>query len=277
MSDSPFFQFYPSDWLAGTRGLTAAETGVYITLVAMMYEAEGPIPNDAKRLARLCGSTPAALKKAIDGLIDAGKITQDERGFFNRRVEIEIEKRAEKRAAASASANARWKKTEQKQPSENANASIPQCGRNANQKPEPEKKKEEPNGSSKKRGSRLPPEWRLPKDWGRWAMSEGLSEDDTRTEGEKFRDYWSSLPGRQAVKLDWQATWRNWVRKAVADKARFTLRSVNGGKQQYQPGDLRIVRDRVDEWDGYNWTRCNDREPGQVEHHPRLVARIGVC
>lgn len=83
MSDNPFFQFYPSDWLAGTRGLTAAETGVYITLIAMMYEAEGPVSDDSKRLARLCGSTPAAFKKAIDGLVSTGKLTRDERGFFN--------------------------------------------------------------------------------------------------------------------------------------------------------------------------------------------------
>lgn len=226
MSDSPFFQFYPSDWLAGTRGLTASETGVYITLVAMMYEAEGPIPNDAKRLARLCGSTPAALKKAIDGLIDAGKITEDERGFSNRRVEIEIEKRAEKRAAASASANVRWKKTEQKQQPKNANASDTQCERNANQKPEPEKKKEEPNGSSKNRGSRLTAEWRLPKAWGEWAVAEGLSEVCARREADKFRDYWSGIPGSKGVKLDWLATWRNWVRKAIEDQAKQTSRQA---------------------------------------------------
>ena len=136
MSDSPFFQFYPSDWLAGTRGLTAAETGVYITLVAMMYEAEGPVPNDPKRLARLCGSTPATFSKIVGGLLDTGKITEDERGFSNRRVEIEIKKRAEKRSAASASANARWQKTVENQQTENANASSPQCERNANQKPD---------------------------------------------------------------------------------------------------------------------------------------------
>lgn len=138
MSESPFFQFYPSDWLAGTRGLTAAETGVYITLVAMMYEAEGPIADDRKRLARLCGSTLAAFNKVIDGLLSTGKLTLGENGFSNRRVEIEIEKRTEKRASASASANARWKKTEQNQRDENANASNPQCERNANQKPEPD-------------------------------------------------------------------------------------------------------------------------------------------
>lgn len=219
MSDSPFFQFYPSDWLAGTRGLTASETGVYITLVAMMYEVEGPIPNDIKRLARLCGSTPAALKKAIDGLVEAGKIIQDERGFFNRRVEIEIKKRAEKRAAASASANVRWKKSEQNQQSENANASDPQCVRNASQKPEPEKKKEEAKASSKKRGSRLSSDWRLPEGWGAWAVEKGLSEVCTRREAEKFRNYWVGKAGTAATKMDWEATWKNWVLKAIEDRS----------------------------------------------------------
>lgn len=149
MSDSPFFQFYPSDWLAGTRGLTATETGVYITLIAMMYEAEGRIQNDPKRLARLCGTTPGTFNKAIDGLLETGKLTLDEIGFSNSRVEIEIKKRTEKRKAASQSANARWKKTEENQSPENADASNSQCERNANQKPEARSHidKEDPNGS----------------------------------------------------------------------------------------------------------------------------------
>ncbi len=29
---------------------------------------------------------------------------------------------------------------------------------------------------------------------------------------DKFRDYWISQPGQKGVKLDWSATWRNWVR-----------------------------------------------------------------
>lgn len=147
MSDSPFFQFYPSDWLAGTRGLTAAETGVYITLVAMMYEAEGPIANDPKRLARLCGSTPAAFRKAMEGLVATRKLIVDERGIFNERAEKEIGKRSEKRASATASANARWQKNEQKQCADDADASISQCERNANQKPEPEVSNSEANAS----------------------------------------------------------------------------------------------------------------------------------
>jgi hypothetical protein len=28
----------------------------------------------------------------------------------------------------------------------------------------------------------------------------------------KFRDYWSAVPGTRGVKLDWEATFRNFVR-----------------------------------------------------------------
>lgn len=212
MSKSPFFQFYPSDWLAGTRGLTAAETGVYITLIAMMYEAEGPIPYDATRLARLCGSTPAAFRKAVDGLVDTGKLSVSEDGIFNRRVQIEIEKRSEKRLAASQSAKTRWGKAQQNQTPADANASNSQCERNANQKPETRKRKEEPNGSSKNRGSRLPDDWVPDREF---AEREGLAAHQIDREADKFRDYWRSQPGQKGVKRDWAATWKNWVRNTV--------------------------------------------------------------
>lgn len=68
--------FYPSDWLAGTRGLSAQETGIYITLIARMYEMAGPIPRDDARLSRLCGcKTKNAFTKALSYLISEGKIT----------------------------------------------------------------------------------------------------------------------------------------------------------------------------------------------------------
>lgn len=30
---------------------------------------------------------------------------------------------------------------------------------------------------------------------------------------DSFKDYWLSLPGDKATKLDWTAAWRNWVRR----------------------------------------------------------------
>ena len=33
-------------------------------------------------------------------------------------------------------------------------------------------------------------------------------------ENAKFRDYWSAQPGAKGRKTDWDATWRNWIRRA---------------------------------------------------------------
>ncbi len=37
---------------------------------------------------------------------------------------------------------------------------------------------------------------------------------DLDTETRKFVDYWTAKTGRDATKLDWNATWRNWMRNA---------------------------------------------------------------
>ncbi len=72
MSEMPWVRFFPSDWLGGTRGMGAAETGIYITLVATMYERCEPIPEDHKRLSRLCGASNSAFKKALEDLVSEG-------------------------------------------------------------------------------------------------------------------------------------------------------------------------------------------------------------
>lgn len=135
MSD-PWFKFYASDWLAGTRGLTAAETGIYITLVSMMYERGAPIDMPAERLARLCGATVTNLKKAICTLIDEGKIFETEDGYWNKRVECEVQKRSAKRQSAKANAERRWGKSEQKQRDDNATALQTHSNDDATRKPD---------------------------------------------------------------------------------------------------------------------------------------------
>ncbi|AII27784.1 hypothetical protein B9J07_12980 [Sinorhizobium sp. LM21] len=89
MSELPWVRFFPSDWLGGTRGMSAVETGVYITLVATMYERREPIPEDHARLARLCGASNSAFKRALDTLVEEGKITRVAGGLWNDRVEKE--------------------------------------------------------------------------------------------------------------------------------------------------------------------------------------------
>lgn len=60
-------------------------------------------------------------------------------------------------------------------------------------------------------GTRLPPDWKPTPDLQAWAEKKrpDLNLGDVL---ERFRDYWAAQPGQKGVKLDWQATYRNWVR-----------------------------------------------------------------
>jgi len=71
-------------------------------------------------------------------------------------------------------------------------------------------------GAAPTRGYRLPNDWVLPKPWGEWALEEfkTWTPDVVRVEADKFRDFWCAKAGREAAKVDWLATWRNWCRNA---------------------------------------------------------------
>ncbi|MQW35051.1 DUF1376 domain-containing protein [Sinorhizobium meliloti] len=73
------------------------------------------------------------------------------------------------------------------------------------------KLKEEPTGSSKKRGSRLSPDWSLPDEWRAYAVEKGLPSGRIDLEAEKFKNHWLQQSGQRGVKADWYAAWRNWV------------------------------------------------------------------
>jgi hypothetical protein len=68
-----------------------------------------------------------------------------------------------------------------------------------------------------KRGSRLAQDWFLSKSMGDWATEE-RPDLDVRQVAEQFKDYWVAQAGQKGVKLDWDATWRNWVRNTKAVK-----------------------------------------------------------
>jgi hypothetical protein len=69
-----------------------------------------------------------------------------------------------------------------------------------------------PKGKSK-RGERIPDNFPTDDDL-LWATQEFPAVDHNH-ESAKFRDYWISVPGQKGCKLDWQATWRNWIRRAA--------------------------------------------------------------
>lgn len=63
-----------------------------------------------------------------------------------------------------------------------------------------------------RRAVRLPEQFEPDRDF---AAGLGFGEAEAAVELAKFRDYWAAKSGRDAAKLDWLATWRNWMRNAA--------------------------------------------------------------
>ena len=58
------------------------------------------------------------------------------------------------------------------------------------------------------------------------ARAEGFSDPEVDREALQFRDYWLGASGSNAVKLDWSATWRNWVRRAATNFGKKRAQAV---------------------------------------------------
>lgn len=67
----------------------------------------------------------------------------------------------------------------------------------------------------RKRGTRLTSDWK-PSEQTINTMRAECPGIDLKAEHRKFIDYWTAKPGKDGIKLDWDATWRNWIRSARA-------------------------------------------------------------
>ena len=219
MNGLPYYKAFPRDFIEGTIGMPFEVKCAYRVVLDLIYMQGGNLPDDARYISGLLGCSIRKWNSIRQALIDGGKLVVSGGFLTNYRAIKELE------TLAKLQDNQREKAS---RPRKNKDLQQP---RQSQPEPEPDtEEKEEANASSKKRGSRLPADWALPLPWGQWAMSEGMAELDVRREGEKFRDYWISTAGAKGVKLDWEAVWRNWIRKAISDRNPPKLRAIDGGK-----------------------------------------------
>ena len=97
-----------------------------------MYDAEAPLGQQWDTLARRCGCTLPAFKKAMAALQDDGKVSVGGDGIWSQKCEKHITLRRERQNSAKAAAKKRWEKTKEKQGQGDADACDPHC------QPEPE-------------------------------------------------------------------------------------------------------------------------------------------
>jgi len=103
------------------------------------------------------------------------------------------------------SAKRRCQETERKREARKTSASDADKMRSREEKRREEKKSIEP------RGSRLAEDWHPSEEDTAFCKTE---RPDLRPSevAKRFYDYWTGVPGAKGRKLDWSATWRNWVR-----------------------------------------------------------------
>jgi hypothetical protein len=92
-----------------------------------------------------------------------------------------------------------------------------------------------PNGEEKttprKRGTALDRTW-VPSEALIAQMAAECPGVDLRAEHRVFVDYWIAQPGQKGVKADWDATWRNWIRRKAGDTRQSHGAPTSRGQQR---------------------------------------------
>lgn len=228
-----FFKLYPGDYQRDTAHLSLAEHGAYMLMLQHYCATEKPLPS-GKALHRMLRAQDKDEKDAIDSVVRQFWHESSD-GLTNNRGGIEIDKAHAQAETNRATAIAR---EAARKGSREEHESCSDRDTNVTTKPPPRagdhnhshSVSEIPQGRSPS-GSRLPTDWGLPDDWRRWAQSERPDLDLVLLAAD-FADFWHSKPGKDGRKLDWQATWRRWVRgQKVASRPNGSHASATEGLQ----------------------------------------------
>lgn len=208
--------YYPhniGDYRKDTSHLTLLEHGIYRQLLDSYYLDELPLSNDLAKLMRSHSVRSADEQQALQNVLtDFFELTED--GYIHKRCDDVIAQYHGKSDKARASAMARWgsknKASKRKQSKGNANAMPTQSEGNANQEPRTNNHKPIIDVAKATKAQRLKIQ-ELPEEWLLFCKKE---RPDLRPDyiWNQFKDYWVAQGGQKGAKLDWFATWRNWVR-----------------------------------------------------------------
>ena len=199
-----YYQFHIGDYMSHTRHLSLYEDLAYRRLLDFYFLHEQPIKH--RDVARQIGMREH--EEDVLTVLNEFFLSTPE-GFVNPRADKEIQQYKEFSEAGKRGAAKRWSKPPHGEANSPPNATPIATN---NHKPITNNHIKE-----KRLGSRLAQDWFLPDDWEYWANKE-RPELNAKSVADQFKDYWIAQPGQKGVKLDWEATWRNWVRNTNAPK-----------------------------------------------------------
>ena len=227
---------YIGDYLADTMRLSTVQHGAYFLLM-MEYWRQGPLPDNADELSAIVRADRKTWDKSIWPVLKRYFTLGDDGLLHQKRADEERANASGLKAKRTAAAQARWNKTTEQEPCKtDANASAKHTDVDeqsgcimhalrapASPSPSPSSLRSEhslpsvesestrkPKSEKPKRACRLPADWEPTLEQIQFARSNGVDPERTAA---VFRDYWIGVPGAKGCKADWDATWRNWVRR----------------------------------------------------------------
>lgn len=224
-----FYPFHIGDYAAHTRHLSFMEDLAYRRLIDQYYLDESPLKGEPALIARRIGMS--------DFSSDVQYILET---FFEKDGDLWVSKRcdgeiAKYRLKADSARNANRIKSEKKSVLKSEQKSEPNQIVTKNQEPLTNNQLNTIVAKAPK-ATRFQKGFCIPDEWTSFCLKERPELDIGKT-FESFSDYWVSTPGAKGTKLDWFATWRNWVRnqKGTAQPAKEAKMSnfwaqIEGGK-----------------------------------------------
>jgi len=193
-----YYQFHIGDYASHTRHLSIHEDLAYRRLLDFYYLHEQPIKH--RDIARQINMRE--FEQDVLTVLEEFFLSTDA-GFINPRADLEIAKYKEFSEAGKRGAAKRW--------GSNGEAnSLPNATPIATNNHKPITNNHKPKVEST-RGSRLSTDFCLTEEWKDFCQQDRPDLNPSKV-FETFKDYWVAKAGQQGVKLDWFATWRNWVR-----------------------------------------------------------------
>lgn len=212
------YPFHIGDYRKATDHLTDTEDLTYRRLIDFYYDTEMPIPTDLVSVSRRIRCSRGDVEQILNEFFHL-----TDKGWRHYRCDKELEAIYVRSAAAKASIESRWNRQKHMNVlptnnDSNTNGILP-----ITHNPLPITK-------TKSKADALAT--RLPADW-QPSTNDILFCKTTRPDldhasvAAAFKDYWIAVAGAKGKKLDWPATWRNWVRNQ---------RGINGSQQKASEG-----------------------------------------
>ena len=210
-----YYQHHIGDFIKDTSFLTNEEIGIYLKLIWLYYDTEKPLPNNLFELGMKTGTRDNT--EMLSGLLEMFfSFHSIENCWHHNRCDKEIEHYKQQLTTASKAGKASALKRAMNKNSTSVEQALNERSTEVqptnNQQPITNNQVKE-----NKRGSRLSQDLIFPEEWFLFCKQERPDLEPLMTFN-KFQDYWISQAGQKGVKLDWFATWRNWVRNQKSPK-----------------------------------------------------------